>query len=402
MNSQEPALYEPDWLLHVAPLFDAINEGVIVFEADRAIFVNSTLLWMTGYRYEDVIGHPPSDFFAPADLPFLLEQLDVRQRTGHMRFEFYVLGSQGEQIPVIISSRRYRDAGQREVVIVSCTDIREQKKSEARLHQANAILEKRQKEIEEDLNLAAVVQQSLVPQGRRWQRLAIETYYAPYHGVGGDFGLVHPYNTTLSLVICDVVGHGTAAALLANRVYAQILQELERAKDLAEVLEQLNNFLLRQIGVSGFFLTLVIAQFDHKGRRLRFAAAGHPPAFLVHSDSSIQYLHGDNMTLGISENAAWTRPVQEFRIAPGDRLVLYSDGFTEVFAKQRAMLDIEGFEEVVRRAHSLPLDEMKAAVVRHVQEFRDGPLTDDMTLILVEAVEQEKKIQGASIDVAKS
>jgi sigma-B regulation protein RsbU (phosphoserine phosphatase) len=76
--------------------------------------------------------------------------------------------------------------------------------------------------------------------------------------------------------------------------------------------------------------------------------------------------------------------VDEIDLTSGDRLVLYTDGFTEVFNERDEMLGEEGFAELVRRSAKRPLQEMKQAILDGVAAWRQGPHTDDMSLVIVE------------------
>jgi len=84
-------------------------------------------------------------------------------------------------------------------------------------------------------------------------KVAVEAYYSPVHSVGGDFGLVLPHNDELlSLLVCDVSGHGIASALVANRIYAETLHELERKTGPGGLLQRLHTFVRDQIGCRAF------------------------------------------------------------------------------------------------------------------------------------------------------
>ena len=103
--------------------------------------------------------------------------------------------------------------------------------------QVNALLENRHNEIEEELRLAARVQQSLTPCSLTWGGVAVEAFYAPVRTIGGDFGLVMPRADDLSLLVCDVSGHGIGSALVANRIYTETLAQIEQGVGLGPMVE---------------------------------------------------------------------------------------------------------------------------------------------------------------------
>jgi serine phosphatase RsbU (regulator of sigma subunit) len=68
---------------------------------------------------------------------------------------------------------------------------------------------------------------------------------------------------------------------------------------------------------------------------------------------------------------------------PDDRIAIYTDGFTESCNSHERHLGIDGFSEIVREAASWPLPEMKQHILDRVAAFRNGPPTDDMSLVIV-------------------
>ena len=71
-------------------------------------------------------------------------------------------------------------------------------------------------------------------------------------------------------------------------------------------------------------------------------------------------------------------------VLSGERVILYTDGFTESFNGQDDMLGVEGLAEIVRETALLPLNEMTQEIVNRVAAFRKGPPADDMSLVVVE------------------
>jgi len=261
-------------------------------------------------------------------------------------------------------------------------DITERKRTETELRRANSQLELRQREIEEDLQLAARVQQSLVPASLTWGGLSVETFYQPARTIGGDFGLVAERADGLNILMCDVSGHGIGSALLANRIYAETMSQIELGVGLMPMMRYLNRFVLRNLGSPEFYLTFAAAHVRREGCVLEFAGAGHPPAMIARPGDSPRLLESQSAVLGLLEDAVRGEP-DEVPLQPGDRVVIYTDGFVESFNVKEEMLGIEGFAGIVQSAASLPLPSMKQAIVEKVAAWRSGPATDDMSLVIV-------------------
>lgn len=373
-----------DWLRQMENILETLNEGVVILDHDLIVFANEALHRLGGYERGELRNRGIGTFFPPEHLPYLMEQQAIAQQLGRHRHEYYVPRKDGVHLPAIISGRIITAADGRQYSVLTITDISNQKHVEEELRRANAQLAQRQKEIEEELALAARVQQSLVPASLVWGRVAVEAYYSPVHSVGGDFGLVLPHNDELlSLLVCDVSGHGIGSALVANRIYAETLHELERNTGPGGLLQRLHTFVRDQIGLQGFYFTAAASRFVEHGRRMTYASGGHPPTMLV-SNGKLRLLDSGSGILGCVVDAAPSESVEEIELTPGDRLVLYTDGFIEVFNDRDEMLGVEGLQELVRKSAQKDLPEMKRAILDGVAEWRHGPLTDDMSLVLVE------------------
>jgi sigma-B regulation protein RsbU (phosphoserine phosphatase) len=374
----------PEWLLQMTTILEALNEGVVIVDDQlRIVFANEALIRLGGYQRDEMYGRTPDTIFPRQDLPYVMQQHAAVHRDGHHRDEFYLPRKDGEKVPVIYSGREIPGPRGQQYGLIVVTDIGAQKRVEEQLRQSNALLEARQSEVEAELSLAARVQQSLAPQSLVWDNVAVEAYYNPASTIGGDFGVVFPHGDELNLLVCDVSGHGIGSALLANRIYAETLHELRRNTELSSLLQHLHTFVRDYIGLDGFYFTMAAARFVQRGHRLTFAAAGHPPAILA-SNGSLRLLNSQSAILGSLTDVTASKSVAEIDLSSGDRLVLYTDGFTEVFNERDEMLGEEGFAELVRRSAKLTLQEMKQALLDGVAAWRHGPHTDDMSLVIVE------------------
>jgi sigma-B regulation protein RsbU (phosphoserine phosphatase) len=374
-----------EWLDGVVGILETLNQGVIINDdCGEIMFANSHYLQMIGLPADEVIGRKVTDLFPPEDVPALLQQIERRQRQGSNLFEFYLPQRDGSRMPVVVTSRQIEDPDGGIFAVVTMTDISAQKRAETALREANVQLEQRHREIEEDLLLAARVQQSLAPGSLVWGGVAVETFYQPVRTIGGDFGLVAPRPDHLNLMICDVSGHGIGSALVANRIYTETMSQIERGVALAPMMQHLNRFVIGSLRSSVFYFTLVAARLDLSARTLEFAGAGHPPGMIVKPGDAPRLLESRSSVLGLLQDAVDTENAMQIPVASGERVILYTDGFTESFNEKDDMLGIEGLAEIVRETAMLPLPEMTREIVNRVAAFRGGPAADDMSLVVVE------------------
>jgi phosphoserine phosphatase RsbU/P len=125
------------------------------------------------------------------------------------------------------------------------------------------------------------------------------------------------------------------------------------------------------------------ARINAHRRRMIFAGAGHPPALLARRGQNPLQLESRSMILGALAEAVEVTTSLDVQLEVDDRIILYTDGITEVFNARGEMLGVSGVQEIVRQASSLPAEEMKQAILDGVTAWREGAPTDDVSLLLV-------------------
>jgi PAS domain S-box-containing protein len=373
------------WLEQVGSVLETLNQGVIINdERKQIVFANSMFLEMIKMRASDLLGHSIVSLYPPEDVPRLLEFITRRETHGRALYEFYIPQADGGRLPVAVTSRQVLAVDGQPFGIVTATDIGALKQTEARLLEANAQLEQRYREIEEELLLAARVQQSLAPSSLTWGSISVDTFYQAARTIGGDFGLVTPRAEELTLLVCDVSGHGISSALIANRIYTEAISQMELGAGLTVMMQHLNRFVMRSLAGSVFFFTLMAARLNRGSSTIELAGAGHPPAMIVSRGQKPRLLESRSAILGLLEDAVDAKATLQVPILPGDRLIIYTDGFTESFNSQQEMLGVEGLKEIVYATARLPLAMMKQEIIDRVATWRSGPAVDDMSLVVLE------------------
>ncbi len=226
---------------------------------------------------------------------------------------------------------------------------------------------------------ARAIQQALLPKASPYvPGFAISGLSIPAGEVGGDWYDFIPFEDGCwGLVLADVSGKGTAAALLMSATRAMLRSLATTCSSPGEILGRLNRLMVEDFP-PGRFVTLILAVLDPADRSLKFASAGHLPPLLVDSDGA-RFLQTElGMPLGLARGDFSDT---EVKLREGARVVLYSDGITEA-----AGLDDEEYGPRRLSQHLLKPEASTDTIVDDVRGHANGAgLQDDATVILVRA-----------------
>jgi serine phosphatase RsbU (regulator of sigma subunit) len=128
------------------------------------------------------------------------------------------------------------------------------------------------------------------------------------------------------------------------------------------------------------YATTFFAVYDDETRRLRYVNCGHNPPFLARADGRVERLTATATVLGLFEE--WDCSVAELELAAGDVLVIYTDGVSEASPNEEDEFGEERLIEAARSHRNCSADGILEAILSQVQEFSQGELADDMTLIV--------------------
>lgn len=235
---------------------------------------------------------------------------------------------------------------------------------------------------EREMEKARRVQAKLLPgAGPRLATLEYTAYAVAARGVSGDYyDFIKLSPRRLALAVGDIAGKGMPAALMMASLQASLRSHYAlRSGDLVARLQSMNR-LFYECTAPGHFATLFLGEYDDRTRDLRYANCGHLPGLLLRGDGSLEQLGSTAMVLGIRER--WECVPAVTRLAPGDTLLLYTDGATEARGADGEEFGEERLAEALRQARGMPLPELVRAVARAVGRFCGDEPTDDLTLVV--------------------
>ena len=251
-------------------------------------------------------------------------------------------------------------------------------------HRSVAESETYRVQIEADLELAERVHRSMIPRSQRRGCLEVVCRFNPMNRIGGDYASVFfQTDTRVVASICDVTGHGIAAALLASRVSSFVLDAAPDARHPCEIGEALHAFIWNNFEDTNLLLTFFCLFLDLESQSLVYSGFGHPPVLLCSKrNAAITQLDAENTIIGLARDMPVNCSMLRIPFEPGDRLILYTDGLTDTTNAAGEFLEVAGLRRTLQDTAHLSLEDCVAGIVGRVEAFSDGePPADDQLLL---------------------
>ncbi len=244
-------------------------------------------------------------------------------------------------------------------------------------------------EIDREMKAVAAIQRSLLPARLPdIPSLHLATNYETARRAGGDYYDFIPLGQgLLGILIADVSGHGTPAAVMMAVMHSIVHNYPDDPAPPSELLSFLNRKLLdHYVGVNGTFVTAFYGIYDPKTRRLTYSSAGHnPPRMRRCSDQSVLALDGaQQVPLGVLEEPGFVSHTEQLQ--PGDQIVFYTDGITEAASPSGELFGTDRLDKALATCGAEPA-EIVDRVLKHVESHTDGAAPrDDRTLVVARVV----------------
>ncbi len=215
--------------------------------------------------------------------------------------------------------------------------------------------------------------------------------------VGGDLvGFFPVSDRQIGLFSLDVSGHGVTSAMVTARLAGLLTAAspdqnivMERLADgryaplSPDVAAEHLNRLMLEVVQTELYFTLCLALIDLRSGQVQMVQAGHPHPVLQTTDGDLRFLGGGGLPIGLLPEADFDSFT--FQMAPGDRLLIYSDGLTECPGPDDEMLGEEGLATLLRTRREVGGEALLDSLVEGLGDYADqGEFPDDVSAVLFE------------------
>lgn len=270
---------------------------------------------------------------------------------------------------------------------------------EAKLRQRYVELDNAHRMIKKDLEAAARIQQSLLP-NRENLNLPFEVAWSllPCEELAGDiFNIIPLDDHRWGIYLLDVSGHGVASALMsvtlsrllsANKEQSILYGRQGNSWDIlspAQVLNRLNDQFQISEETGGQYFTMVYGIYNTKTMTFKYSSAGHPPLLRVDLDGVATMIEAHHLPIGFLPEGEYTDKILLLR--SGERLVFYSDGVVEMPNQEDELFGQQRLADHLQHHAAETSEELVQSIEKEIQRWYglSGSLPDDVSLLILRA-----------------
>jgi serine phosphatase RsbU (regulator of sigma subunit) len=251
--------------------------------------------------------------------------------------------------------------------------------------------------LEQELRIARSIQMSLLPHGSLvFPGVSLSGHCEPAREVGGDYYDFLPLDDSrMGILIADVAGKGTSAALYMAELKGVVLSLSQRHTSPRDLLIDANRIISKHLDARSF-ITMTYAVVDVTARTMTMARAGHCPLVYVpgpHAESrTSRALQPDGMVLGLQFDTGevFSRTLEELTlpVGPGDLFLLYTDGISEAMNPEGDYFGDTRLADLAQQYADLSSNELSERILGEVKTFAGAAAQhDDMTMVLLKIEE---------------
>lgn len=379
-------------------------------ESGKVVLFNQHAEENTGWVEQEVIGSEFLGQFIPDNNQQEFKELITGMMSGEIEFadelETQMMISTGELIDVawhtttIINPQTNTPA----MFLATGLNITDRKLAEAKLQEAHAEMEKISERLQDEVNLAAVLQQSILPEPEI-ELPGLEGYASLLTSteVGGDYYdyyKVDGHNSVL--LVGDVSGHGVAAGTMVRAAKAGVYPLInEGIYSPSEILNSLNETMLATAHRE-LLMTMACISIDGRNGNAVFANAGHVlPYIWRNSEQKREMLEAGGLPLGQSKDFDYKTATVEWQLEVGDRIFMYTDGLPEEESPSGEAFGYERIEQILEECGDADQDFIREALMTSLEFHCQGSnYEDDVTIVIVSHTNRVMEASGSTMEVS--
>ena len=245
--------------------------------------------------------------------------------------------------------------------------------------------------LEEELRIARQIQMSLLPQAAvSLPGLSIAALCLPAAEVGGDYyDLLLLSDTRMGVLVADVSGKGTSAALYMAELKGLVLSLSRIYASPAKLLSEANRILSENMD-SRSFVTMTYAVVDTAARSMRYARAGHNPLIQLEAKTGrTRALAPAGLGLGIDRGERFEQILEEaaVELMSGDVFLFFTDGLSEAMNARAELFGEQRLRSVIENGERMSSEELKERILAEIRAFvGEAAQHDDMTMVILKVL----------------
>jgi phosphoserine phosphatase RsbU/P len=235
-----------------------------------------------------------------------------------------------------------------------------------------------------DVGLAKALQKTLLSKPFDLENVRVLGYIHQCMEVGGDFYYFRPFKKKhIVLAIGDIMGKGIPASFVMGVVMSFFYEWGKKSFSPSFILDKINKRIIDLWGEGAWYSTLFYSIYDEESRELTYANGGHQKGILIRAGGEICLLEAGGFPVGIFTNNSWEEC--KVALAPGDRIILFTDGVSEARNPDGKMFTLQRFLDKLEEVKKHSLDDMLEAILNDVRSHA-GPSfeSDDVAVVMME------------------
>jgi serine phosphatase RsbU (regulator of sigma subunit) len=268
--------------------------------------------------------------------------------------------------------------------------FRTTKKQKQIIEEQKKIVEDKNKDIMDSINYALRIQQAILPDEKKWERLLPDSFklYLPKDVLAGDFYWLEENENYIYVAAADCTGHGVPGAMVSVVCSSALTKAVleDKLTNTNEILDRVREIVIEKMSSNEGHLRdgmdVCLIRINKNNRKEIQYSGANRPLYIIKANGVLEELSPDKQPIGWMEETSPFKAENKV-LEQGDMLYLTTDGFADQFGGQKnKKLKTKGMLELFINVHSLSLSEQKEKIHTYYSDWKgNGDQTDDVCVI---------------------